>query len=86
MPGRFRVINRFKEWKKGDLPGNPTVIIALNEWATEDSIVTISESLASDSEIDFRVDQLKNDLEMVRKEAKRILKSQIEKIQTSIGK
>ncbi len=85
MSGQFGVINPFQKWKKGDLPFDPIVTIALNQWGTKDGIVTISASLASDSEIDFAIDQLKNDLESARKEAKRVLKNQREKVRLAIG-
>ena len=85
MSGRFGVINPFQKWKKGDLPCDPTVTISLNQWGMKDDIVTISATLASDSEIDFAIDQLRNDIESVRKEAKRVLKSQRARIQSSIG-
>ena len=85
MSGKFGVFNPFQKWKKGDLPCDPTVTIALNQWGTNDGVVTISESLASDTEIDFAIDQLKKNLESARKEAKRVLKSQREKIRSSFG-
>ena len=85
MSGKFGVFNPFQKWKKGDLPCDPTVTIALNQWGTNDGVVTISASLASDTEIDFAIDQLKKDLESASKEAKRVLKSQREKIRSSFG-
>lgn len=84
MKGTFGVINQFLKWKKGDLPCDPTVILALNEWGMKDDVVTIFGTLASDAEIDFAVDQLKKHLELARKEAKRVLKFQREKIKSSI--
>ena len=86
MSGRFGVFNPFQKWKKSDLPFDPTVTVALNQWGTNHGVVTISASLASDTEIDFAIDQLKKDLESARKEAKRVLKSQREKIRSPIGK
>lgn len=68
------------------MPCDPTVSISLNEWGVKDNVIEISASLASDSEIDFAIDQLKSDIELVRKKAKRVLKSQREKIQLAIGK
>lgn len=85
MSRKFGVFNPFKKWKKGDLPYDPTVTIALSQWGTSDGVVTISESLASDTEIDFAIDQLKLDLESVRKEAKQVLQSQRAIICSSIG-
>lgn len=85
MSGKFRVFNPFQKWKKGDLPCDPTVTIALNQWGTNDGIVTISASLATNTEIDFAIDQLKKDLESARNEAKRVLKVQRDKIRLSTG-
>lgn len=68
------------------MPCDPTVSISSNEWGVKDNVIEISASLASDSEIDFAIDQLKSDIELVRKKAKRVLKSQREKIQLAIGK
>lgn len=83
MSGQFGVLNRFSKWKKGDFPCDPTVTIALNQWGKINDVVTISATLASDSEIDFAIDQLKKDLESARKEAKRVLKAQRKKIRSS---
>lgn len=83
MSGQFCVINPFKIWKKGDLPCDPHVILALSQWGTKDNIIIIPGTHASDSEVDFAIDRLKNDLETVRKEAKRILKSQRDKMKST---
>lgn len=82
MLGKFGVFNPLEKWKKGDVPCDPTVALKLNGpvfTASDDSIM-ISALLAMDSEIDFAVEQLQKDLETARKEAKRILKTQQEKI------
>ena len=85
MSGKFQVLNPYRRWKIGDFPCDPTVTIALNQWGTtSDGVITISGTLASDTEIDFTINQLKNDLEAVGKDAKRILKSQRAKIRSSI--
>ena len=84
MSGRFGI--SYQEWKKGDLPHDPAVSIVLNEWSTINGLITISMSLASDTEIDFAIDQLKADLEVARKKAKSRIKYQREKIRNSIGK
>jgi hypothetical protein len=85
MNGQFGVLNPFQKWKKGDLPCDPTVTVILNQCGMNEGITTISASLASDTEIDFAIDQLKRDLESARKVAKRILKDQREKIRLAIG-
>ena len=84
MAGKFGVFNPFKKWKKGDLPGDPTVSIILNEYGTSDEgVISISATLVTDSEIDNAIDELQKNLESVRKEAKRVLKLQKEKIRAS---
>lgn len=85
MPGQFGVFNPLHKWKTGDLPADAVVFVALNEWSTNEDIVTLSASLASDTEIDFAIDRLKEDLEKVRREAKRTLNTQREKIRSSKG-
>ena len=79
----FSVLNPYQKWKKGDLPCDPTITIVLKQWGFDDDVVKISATLAADSEIDFAIDRLKNNLELVRKEAKRVLKRQREKIRSS---
>lgn len=84
MLGKFGVYNPFGKWKKGDDPCDPTVALKLKEpiFTVSDGSITISALLATSSEIDFAVDQLQKDLEAARKEAKRILKAQQEKIRS----
>jgi hypothetical protein len=87
MSGTIGILNPLQGWKAGDLPADPVVIVVLNEWGTtSDNRMTISASLATDTEIDFAIDRLTKDLELVRREAKRVLKSQTEKIRNSISK
>jgi len=86
MSGKFGIFNPFQKWKKGDLPGDPTVSIVLNEYATyEGGVISISATLATDSEIDYAIDGLQKSLESARKEAKRVLKAQKEKIRASFN-
>ncbi len=85
MSGQFGIINPFRNWKIGDLPCDPTITVVLKEWSMIDAFVTVSASLASDSEIDSAIDRLMKDLESTRSEAKRVLKAQQEKIRQSIG-
>ena len=83
MSGKFGVLNPYRLWKKGDMPCDPTVTIVLNEYGTKaDGSVVISSSLASDSEIDFAINRLQEDIELVRKGAKKTLKSQRDRIHT----
>ncbi|MDT7848121.1 hypothetical protein Q9292_00760 [Methylophilus sp. VKM B-3414] len=83
MSGKFGVLNPFHKWKKGDLPGDPTVSIVLNEYVTYEEGIIISATLATDSEIDYAIDGLQKSLESARKEAKRMLKAQKDKIHAS---
>ena len=85
MSVKFGIINPFKKWKKGDLPRDPTVSLILKEgyFSNTDGDICVSATLASDYEIDYAVDQLQKNLESVRKEAKRVLKTQRDKIRTS---
>lgn len=84
MSGKFGVLNPFKKWKKGDFPCSPTVTIVLNEVLhLKDGSIGLSASLAADAEIDWVIDQLIKDLEAVRRDAKRTLKNQLEKIRSS---
>lgn len=84
MPGKFGVFNPFEKWKKGDAPCDPTVALKLKGpvFIDGDGSIMISALLATDSEIDFAVEQLQKNLEAARKEAKRILKVQQEKIRS----
>ena len=82
MSGKFGIFNPFDKWKKGDLPFAPTVMIALNRCGIKNGVVKISGTLVSESEIDFTIDELKKDLESVRKEAKKSLKKQRNKMQS----
>jgi hypothetical protein len=86
MLGKFGVLNPFHDWKKEDFPCDPTVSIMLDQYGKNDRIIEISASLASDSEIDFAIDQLKNDLESTRRKAKQVLKAQRSKIKSAVGK
>lgn len=82
----FSVVNPLRTWKKGDLPADPTVTIVFNEiFTNEEGRITISATLAADCEIDHAIDAVQKDLESVRKEAKRVLKTQNEKIRCGVG-
>jgi len=80
MSGKFGVLNPSSKWKKGDLPCDPVMYISLNSNGTKDGNIIVTGSLASEGEIDYAVDKLKDDLEAARKEAKRKLKTQRAKI------
>jgi LPS O-antigen subunit length determinant protein (WzzB/FepE family) len=80
MPGKFGILNPFRKWKKGDLPCDPFVYISLNSHGEKDGHIILTGSLAHEDEIDHAIDKLKADLELARKEAKKKLLNQREKI------
>ena len=85
MPAKFGVFNPFRGWKKGDLPMDPTVEIVIHgAQKREDGRVSLTATLASDEEIDYTVDELKQGLESARREAKRTLKKQREKMRGTL--
>lgn len=87
MPDIFAVFNPSPNWKKGDPLADPVVTIVLNEiFANARGRITISQELTSDSEIDYACDYLRNDIEAVRKEAKRVLRKAKEAIRASYTK
>ncbi len=71
----FHIIKMDKKDKDG-LPFNPIVTIVLDHWSTSerDKIPTISADLMSESEIDYHVKALKDDLDAVGKKAKAALR------------
>ena len=86
MPVKFGVYNPFNKWKKGDPPDDPTVSLILEGtgcFTNKNGDINISATLVSDSEIDYAVEHLQKSLESVRKEAKRVLKTQRDKIRSS---
>lgn len=87
MSGKFGVFNPFRKWKKGDPLGDTHITIVVNELnAEDDGRIRMTPKLATDSEIDYEIDQMKRDLESVRKEAKSVLKTQRDKIRASFDK
>jgi hypothetical protein len=85
MSGKFGVLNPLRNWKKSDPLSGPTVSIVLNEYAkNSEGFVSISANLATSSEVDYVIDELKKSLEFARQDAKRILQEQQEKILDSL--
>ncbi|MCL4469642.1 MAG: hypothetical protein M1547_00575 [Gammaproteobacteria bacterium] len=85
MQGKFRVIGILDEWKKGDMPGNQMVNIVLNgHFRLNDGSVALTAQLATDSEVDYAIDQLIKELEMIRKKAKDNIKKTNKKIRDSL--
>jgi hypothetical protein len=81
MSAKFGVFNPFRGWKRGDFPMDPTVeIVVHGAQKREDGRVSLTATLASDEEIDYTVDELRQSLESARREAKRTLKKQRDKI------
>lgn len=85
MIGKFGILNPFSKWKKGDLPCDPFVYISLNSHNEKDGHIILTGSLAHDDEIDYAIEKLKYDLEQARKEAKKILKHEREKIKVGVS-
>ena len=86
MAERVWVSNPLKNWKAGDRPHDPIVILVLSQSLGEiEGFAKLTTNLASDSEIDFEIARLKADLDSAGKEAKRILKDQKRKILNSLG-
>lgn len=76
MQGKFGVLGILDDWEKGDIRGDQMVNIILNSHSSiRKGIICISPQLASDREVDEVVDQLIRDLESVRKEAKKNIRS-----------
>jgi len=81
VKGAFGVIGVLDGWKKGDLPGNQMVNIVLNDYTTlNNGNISITQELASDSEVDCVIDGLIRDLELARKKAKANIKKTNDKI------
>ncbi len=81
MNGRFGIYNPLQGWKSGDLHADATVFVVLNRSSTVgENLVCVSPSLASDKEVDEVIDQMIKDIEKVRREAKRVLKMQLNKL------
>lgn len=77
----FDVLNLMSDWKKGDLPMDPVIqIIANGIQKRKDGSVLITQSLVCDSEIDYVIDELHKELELIRSEAKRTIKKQKQKM------
>jgi len=84
MSSKFGLIGTMDGWKKGDLPFNQMVSIILNSYSTiEDRTIAITSQLASDTEVDYAIDQLIKDLEIVRKKAKEKINKNNERIRSS---
>jgi hypothetical protein len=71
MSVKFGALSPSSKWKKEDPCHDPLIYICLNSTRIVDGYTVVTGSLASDGEIDFAIDKLKEDLEKVRKEAKR---------------
>lgn len=77
----FGVIGIMDSWEKGDLPGNQMVNIVLNRCLTlHDGSISLTAELATDGEVDYAVDQLIKDMEVVRKMAKEKIKKDTRRI------
>lgn len=85
MAERVWVFNPLKDWKKGDRPHAPIVVLVLSQSLGEaDGFQKLTGNLASDSEIDFEIKWLKDDLDRAGREAKRTLREQGAKIHAAL--
>ena len=85
MTGIVGVHNLLKDWKKGDMPMDPMVRLIMNRSLGEiEGFPALTANLAADSEVDFEVKRLKEDLDRAAIQAKRILKEQKAKILASL--
>jgi len=83
MYRKFAVYNPLESWKKGDLPVDPIVEIVVENYQVRGpGRISITATLASDSEIDFAIDSLIGDLNEIRKRAKATLTAQRRKLKT----
>lgn len=81
----FGVTGIMDGWKIGDLPGNQMVHIVLNRCMTlPDGSITLTASLATDTEVDYAIDQLIKELETIRKKAKIKIVNDTRKIRESL--
>lgn len=72
---RLAMYSPFKAWKKGDVPLPPFVSISVGTHSEANGQIFLSPELTSDGQIDYAVDQLKDELEEFRKAAKKELRT-----------
>lgn len=77
---RFAIYSPLRAWKKGDYPLSPFLHLSVGTYSKEQEHILLSAQLMTEREIDEVVDQLRNELEDFRKEAKNELKSLREKM------
>lgn len=71
----FDVFNPLEKWQKGDYPISPSVYVeCISSSADDDGRIRISHQLMTDLEVDAAIDALVQELEVVRKKAKKELK------------
>lgn len=75
MNNKFFIKCNLDNWKDGDLPMSATVNICLGDHATDlKGHILLTAELISDTEVDFWVDGLIQNLEAMRIEAKKKIK------------
>lgn len=76
----FDVFNPLKKWKKGDYPISPAVYVQLTSFVRDqDERVLVGHQLMTEQEVDEQVNQLVEELEVVRRKAKTELKATLAK-------
>ncbi len=70
----FELYSPLRVWKEGDYPISPFIHLSLGHHSqSNDGYILLSQPLTTNREIDDFIEQLKNGLEKLRKEAKQEL-------------
>ena len=70
----FELYSPLRTWKKGDYPISPFIHLSLGHYSqSNDGHILLGQRLMTNREIDDLIEQLKNELENFRKEAKQHL-------------
>lgn len=71
---RLSIYSPLSAWNKGDHPISPFLYLSLGTYSGHQGRILLSAQLMTDSEIDYAVDGLKDELEEFRNKAKKELK------------
>ena len=81
---RFTIYSPYSKWKETDIPNNAHVNLAVGTCSLERDHILVSPNLMTEEEIDYAVNAMKDELEMMRKKAKVELKKQNERIRAAV--
>jgi len=70
---RLAMYSPLRAWKKGEMPLSPFVNMSVGTHSGSDGRILLSAQLMTDQEIDYAVDEFKDELEEFRNEAKKEL-------------